>query len=813
METLFQDVRYALRNLVKAPGFAAVTVLTLALGIGANTAIFSVVNGVVLRPLPYPEPERLMLITSQFPSLGFDQFWISAPEFIDFRDRNNAFEKVGGYRAGSVNLGTEQPTRVNSIVVTHELMEALGVRPRLGRAFTREDTLPGAEDVGILSYELWQREFAGDPGAIGRIVRADGVPTKLVGIMPPGYDVHDEKVELWLPLTLDPANPGNRGGHFLFLVGRLKPGVGIGQARADLESLLGQWARIAPNAHVPNLKTHRFRIDNLQEDMIGGVRTALWVLQGAVGFVLLIACANLANLLLARSESRHREFAVRTALGASRARLLRQFLTEGIVLAILGAVVGVGLAYAGLRALLAANPDSVPRAAEITIDPAVLLFTLGVAVLTGLLFGLSPLLHVRETILHGALKEGGTRTTSSTARARTRSALVMAEVALAVVLVAGAGLLLRSFWNLMNVDAGFNRARLSTFGLVLPAAQYQKPESRPVFFTRVLEQIARIPGVKSAAAMNGLPPARDVNANDTTFEGVPMTPDGPIHNVDYYQTVTSQYIATMGIPVVDGRAFTETDTTGPPVMLVNEALAKKFYPGTTPVGRRIKPGGPNTPFFTVVGILKDVKQGGLDQPVGTELYFLYEQLPRVAQFATTNMNVVVRSDLALDALAPSLRQVVREADPSLPMVKLRTMTDVFGESVSERRFVAVLLGAFAGLALLLAAVGTYGILSYMVSERKHEIGIRMALGATRSTVLGLVLRQGATLTGIGLAAGVIAALALSRVMRTLVFNVRPTDPVTMAAVTIFIALIALVACYIPARRATRVDPIVVLREE
>jgi predicted permease len=759
----------------------------------------------------------LMFITSQFPALGFDQFWISAPEFLEFRDYNQAFENVGGYRAGAANLGTEQPSRVNSIVVTHELLEVLGVNPLVGRKFTREDTLPEAEDVGILSYELWQREFGSDRGAVGRVVPVNGLPTRIVGIMPPGFDVHDAKVELWLPLTIDPKNPGGRGGHFLYLVGRTKPGVSIGQARADLETLLKQWATIAPNTHVPDPKNHRFRIDSLHEDMIGGVRTALWVLQGAVGFVLLIACANLANLLLARSESRHREFAVRTALGASRTRLLRQFLTEGVVLAIMGAIVGVGLAYAGLRLLLAGNPNSVPRAAQITIDPPVLIFTLVVAVFTGLLFGLSPLLHVRETLLHGALKEGGTRTTGGKARARTRSALVTAEVALAVVLVAGAGLLLRSFWNLMNVDAGFNRARLSTFGLVLPAAQYRETSTRPAFFARALERIARIPGVNSAAAMSGLPPLRLVNANDTAFEGstAKPPPDGPIPNVDYYQTVTSRYVETMGIPVVEGRAFTEADAGGPWVMLVNEALAKKFYPNSSPVGRRIKPGGPNRPWFLVVGVLKDVKQGGLAQPVGTELYFLYEQLPRlgIPDVVPTNMNVVVRSDLELDALAPSLRQVVREADPTLPMVKLRTMRDVFGESVARPRFIAQLLGAFAGLALLLAAIGTYGILSYTVSERHHEIGIRMALGASRSSVLGLILRQGATLTGIGLVAGIVGALLLSRVLGTLLFNVRPTDPATMAAVTVFITAIALIACYVPARRATRVDPIVVLREE
>ena len=460
MESFVQDVRYALRKLAASPGFALLTVATLALGIGANCAIFSVVNGVILRPLAYPEPGRLTFITSQFPALGFDQFWISAPEFLEFRDWNRAFDSVGAYTVRGANLGTDQPSRPTTALVTSELMPTLGVPVRMGRLFTLEDTLPGAEDVAILSDGLWRASFNADPTILNRSVKIDGLPTRIVGVMPPGYDVHGQKVELWLPLTIDPHSPGGRGSHFLYLVGRLKSGTTIQQARVDLDRLLGSWQAQAKSSHAPDPKNHRFRIDNLQDDIVGNVKKSLWVLQGAVGFVLLIACANLANLLLARADSRRREFAVRAALGASRLRMLGQFVTEGIVISVLGGVLGVLLAAVGLRALLQAYPDSIPRSAEVTLDWRVLIFTLGVAVATGIVFGLAPLLHLREQGVGSGLNEGGTRTTAGTARARTRNALVMSEVALAVVLVVGAGLLLRSFWELMRVDGGFDRSRL-----------------------------------------------------------------------------------------------------------------------------------------------------------------------------------------------------------------------------------------------------------------------------------------------------------------------------------------------------------------
>jgi putative ABC transport system permease protein len=809
-----QDLLYAVRHLWKNPGYALVTVLTLALGIGANTAIFSVVNGVVLRPLPYPDPERLVFITSQFPALGFEQFWVSAPEFIEFRERNQSFDDVGAYRSGAVNLGTQdQPRRVVSAVITSELMPVLGVAPLRGRQFSRADTLPGAEDVAALSSEIWRTAFGGDESVLGRVIPIDGVPTRVVGIMPPGYDVHDQRIQVWLPLTLDPASPGNRGGHFLYLVGRLKRGTTLPQARADVETMLQKWRTLNPGVHAPEPKQHRIRLDTLQDDLIGGIKTALWVLQGAVGFVLLIACANLANLLLARAESRQREFAIRSALGAGWWRLLRQFLTEGVVLSLMGGALGAVVGIATLRAVLAANPDSIPRSGEIALDPVVLLFTVVISIATGLLFGMAPLLHLRQRVVVMSLKEAGQRTTAGSARARVRSGLVVAEVALAVVLVIGAGLLIRSFWNLMSVQAGFNRNQLVTFGVVLPGASYRTAQSSVDFFTRLTRELSAESGVQSVAAMSGLPPLRLVDANDTDFEGYTAPPEGPFENVDYYQTVTVDYLKTMGIPVLEGRDFSAADVTGAPVLLVNETLAKMFYKNQSPIGKRVRPGGPQRPWFTIVGVVRDVKQGGVNAKTGSELYFLSEQGPSAMQSARRNMNVVIRTALPPESLAPQIRRIVQAMDPTLPIVNLRSMTDVFDESLSRPRFLAQLLGVFAGLALLLAAIGTYGILSYSVTERRREIGIHMALGATRGNVLGMVLGQGMRLTVAGLVAGLAAAFVLTRLLQSQLFNVKPSDPMTIASVAAVIAAVALAACYIPASRATRVDPMVVLRDQ
>ena len=828
MQTLKTDLLYALRTLAKSPAYAAVTILTLALGIGANTAIFSVVNGVMLKPLGYPHPDRLMFISSTFPALGFDRFWVSVPEWAEFKERNRSFQDVGAYREGSVNLGTpERPRRVNSALVTPQLLDVLGIAPIRGRLFNEADSLPGAEDVGIISDSTWRNDFRRDETVLGRVLQIDGTPTRIVGIMPAGFDIHDERIEVILPLTIDPKTfPNRRGSHFMYLVGRLKDGVTPGQAQADLDSMIAQWRTLSGNKHSPappgpdGAGGHMLQMHPMKTDMVGSIGTALWVLQGAVGFVLLIACANLANLILARSESRQKEFAIRSALGAGRWRLLRQFLTEGVLLAVVGGGLGAAIGFAGVRAMLAANPESIPRALEISLDWKVLAFTLAVSLVTGLVFGMAPLLHLREQVVTISLKEGGQRATAGSARARLRSGLVMAEVALAVVLVVGAGLLLRSFQKLMTVDAGFNREHLTTFGVVLPAASYPKGADRVAFINRLLGRFREMPGVTGVAAMSGLPPNRPVNANDTDFVGYSPQQGEPAENVDYYQTVSIDYLKTMGIPVVKGRGFEAADIEGAPVMLVNETLEKTFFGfrKLDAVGQRVKiftgtgPQGNGTTEFTIVGVVRDVKQGGMSSKTGTELYFLNEQGPRITGFAPGNMNVAIRSTLPEESLGQAIQAAVRAQDPALPVVKLRTMEQVFADSASRPRFLAELLALFAALALALAAIGTYGILSYSVSERTKEIGIHMALGATRGSVLGMILGQGMRLTIVGLVAGLVASFGLTRLLQAQLFNVKPTDPATLSIVAAFIAVIAFVACYVPAQRATRVDPMVTLRE-
>ena len=815
LAALRHDVAYAVRLLLRAPGFAVVAVLTLALGIGANTAIFSVVNAVALEPLAYPGADRLIFVNSQFTRLDFDKFWISPPEFFDYERSSRAFATLGAYSSSAVNLSEEgSPERVSAIGMTAGMFDVLGVRPALGRAFSPAEDVPNAEPVAVLGHELWQRSFGGDPSIVGRAVSIDGRSTRVVGVMPAGFDLHDNGAQVWLPLGLDHTNTQNRGSHFLYVVGRLAPGATEASANVELGNLLRQWREIAGGAqHVPNDSTHKLQLRPLRDEVIGNVRTALWILQGAVGLVLLIACANMANLLLARAESRHKEFAIRTALGAGRWHILRQFIVEGLVLALLGAVAGLVLAYGGLKALLAANPQSIPRAAEIGLDPVVLLFTGLVALLTGVLFGLAPLLHVRDSVVATSIREGSTRTTSTAARTRVRQSLVIAELALAVMLVIGAGLLMRSFWNLTAEDAGFDRDQQITFSIVTPDGSYPDASRRAQFVAELTRRLGESPGLRDVAAMSGLPPQRDVDANDTAFEGLPQGPDQPVQNVDYYQVATTPYFAAMRIPLLEGRGFWPTDVGGPPVAVVNETLAKRFYPGRSAIGQRIRPGGQGTPWITIVGVSADVKQGGLDQPAGTEVYFLYDQVAASLQYAPGQMNVVLRSPLPLAEVAQTVRRTVASLDPTIPVIQLRTMEQVVADSVPRQRFLSQLLGIFALVALLLAAIGTYGILGYMVNERTREIGIRMALGAARTSVVGMVLGQGLTVALIGIVLGLAGAFGLSRLASSLLYGVSPADPLTFATVAGVIALVALAACTLPARRATRVDPLVAMRAE
>ena len=822
---IVQDVRYAFRAIRKTPGFTIVVVLTLGLGIGANTAIFSVLNAAVLQPLAYPQPEQLQFLTTRFGRGDGGQSSLSPAEYWEYTELNRSFSLVGAFLIGEVNLAArDRPRRVVRATVNAELLEALAVQPAHGRWFRREETRAVGPALVMLSYDLWQSDFGAREDLVGRTIEVDGVMREVIGIMPAGFDLMDRHVEVWLPLQLAPAIGQYRASHFLSVLGRLKADVTPEQAAGELASLVARWGeRVGASVHVFTPGEHVMQMEPLQDEIAGSARRVLWLLQAAVGLVLLVACANLANLLLARAEARRREFAVRTALGASRGRLLRQFTAEGVVLSVLGAALGVALARAGVRTLSVAYPQVLPRLADVAVDPAVLGFTMLVSVLTGMAFGLVPLLQVPAAGLGRLLKDAGTR--GATSARRVRSALVAGEVALAVVLVVGAGLMMRTVLNLIDVDAGFDRSRLVVFGVALPAATYSTFDRQVQVYQRLVDRLSAMPGVETVSIVSGLPPQRQANAFGTDVEGYTPRPD-VLDVVDFYQTVTAGYFEAMRIPILRGRPFREGDRTGAPVAIVNETFARTFWKDLDPIGRRVRPRfGDTTPWVTVVGVAKDVKQGGVDRATGTELYFLLEHLPQVfpalpalnsiLRSTTENgaMNIVVRSGLPMAALRPTVTGVVRDADPSLPVIGLRPMDDVISGSLRQPRMLMHLFGGFAGLTLLLAAVGTYGMLSYLVTERRREIGIRMALGAGRGPVLRSVVTYGLTLALIGPVAGLAAALMLTRLMKALLFEVSPNDPATLAGVAALITVVAAAASLVPAVRATRVDPIVTLRDE
>ena len=837
MDSFRQDLRVAARSLVRAPGFTAIALITLALGIGANTAIFSIVSGVILRPLAYPKPEQLMYLTTQFPALGFEQFWVSPPEYMEFREFTQSFAAVGAFRTAESNLTAgDRPLRVRTALVDEHLFAALGVPAAQGRLFAKGEAevsgpppapgqpAPQTLPIVVLSHEFWQSAFGGR-SMVGESIEINGRRREVIGILPPATDLMDTRTEIYLPLGLNPSNRQNRGNHILYLVARLKDGVTQAAAQTELNTLIANWGQRAgiptgpgPGRHVfvplQGRNGHILQMKPLQEEILGSAGRSIWVLQAAVGFVLLIACANLANLLLARAESRHREFAVRTAIGATRWRLLRQFMTEGVLLSLVGGVLGVMLARVGIRALLTAYPASLPRTSEVTVDVPVLLFTLGVALVTGVIVGLAPLMHTRASGLLLALKEGGAKGATNAARHHVRRGLVMAEVALAVMLVIGAGLLLRTVYNLTKVDGGFDRARLVTFSMTLPQAT-TTGSGRLQTYQRLLDKLRAVPGVQAATAMTGLPPNRPLNANDTDIDGYTAPPEGPYENVDYYQAVMSDYFDTMGIPIVQGRNFERADAASSGrVAIVNETMVNTFWKGKNPIGQRLRPCcGDQIPWFTVVGVAKDVKQGGIDQKTGTEFYQFLDQFAGQGPGGPETMNVVLRTTLRPSALAQTIEGAVREVDRSVPVVRFQGMDDVFAESIRRPRLLAQLIGAFAGLALLLAAVGTYGVLSYMVAERRREIGIRLALGADHSRVMGQIMKQGLVLTAVGVVAGLAGALGLNRLIASLLFGVQPTDTTTMVGVVATITMVAAVACWVPAWRASRLDPNVVLRED
>ncbi|MFY9553260.1 MAG: ABC transporter permease [Blastocatellia bacterium] len=818
MQTLVQDLRYGLRMLLNKPGFAAVAVITMALGIGANTAIFSVVNAVLLRPLPYREPGKLVRVYTEFPTMNLKKFWMSAPEFLDIQNEAESWESIGAWTTTGRNVATsnDEPIRVTAAIVTRSLIDTLGVQPVIGRNFTPEEDRNGGPLTALISDGLWRRAFGKQDDIIGKQIQINSQPTTVVGVMPPGYVFppgSNDPAEVWVPIQFDPANPGNRGGHFLYVVGRLKPDVQVQQARSELDSLMEGWKSANRAQHLLAPDNHPPLMVPLHEDVVGAARPAVLMLLGAVAFVLLIACVNVANLLLARAEARRREFSIRLALGAGRNRLLRQFLAEGMILVVLGAVAGIVLAKVGLKLVMAASPDSIPRTAEIGIDPTVLAFTLGVSILSIIVFAMAPLLQMRDRDLATTLRGSGQRTSGGGGSHRLRKTLVVAEIALAVIPVVGSGLMIRAFWKLRQVELGFDPRGVTAFSLQLPFSRYQSPD-RVRFATQLEEKLNALPGVKSASLATGLPPLRPINANDTDIEDYQRTPDGPAENVDYWNTVNENYFKTMGIRTLEGRTFEPSDRneSAQKVMVINQSMARRFWQGS-PIGRRVNPGFQTpTVWFTVIGIVEDTKNIGVDKPAGTELYFL---LPQTVAFGvSTRMSFVVRTEGAsASTVASGIRSAVSDLDPSVPIYQLQTMSDLVADSLVRPRFLSLLLGSFSAIALTLAAIGIYGVMAYSVAQRTQEIGVRVALGATTRNVLSMVVGEGLRMTVIGLAVGLSGALLLTRVMASLLFEISATDPFTFTLVGIGLTVVGLLACFVPARRAAKVDPMVALRYE
>jgi predicted permease len=816
MGAFTQNLRYGLRMLGRNASFTAAAVLCLALGIGATTAIFSVVNAVLLRQLPYAHADRLVRVFTEFPNFpngGLRHFWVSPPEFLDLKRDATGFQAVEGWANFGGNLaGASEPVRSTVGFVTGGLLSMLGVNPLQGRLLGPQDDAANAPLTAVLSYGLWQRAYGGESSVLGRDIRLNGNACTVVGIMPRGFAFPPGELdppELWVPLQIDPAKPGGRGSHYMNLLALLKPGTGTAQAQAEMTSYAQHDSNIRGAANHPfDPKNHPIVLAGFQDEIVKGVRRAMLVLLGAVGFVLLIACVNVANLLLARAESRRREIAVRAAIGAGLGRLLQQFVIEGVLLSLAGALFGILLAFGGLRLLVATNAGSIPRVAEIGIDWQVLLFTLAISVATGIAFGLAPVIHLRTATLHDTLKATVGRATGAVAANRFRALLVTSELALALILLIGSGLMVKAFWKLQEVNAGMNPSHLLTLRLSLPSVTYKDPASVHGFYAALASRINTLPGVVSAAIASGLPPARPINANDTMIEGFVPVPNGPIQNIDYWNSVSGKYFETIGAHLLEGRFLNEGDGAASPfVVVVNQTMAKTYWPRESALGHRVRTSNNNAPWRTIVGVVADVKNAALDRPAGTELYFPFPQLPRQLSW------VVVRAQGDPMSLTSAVRDAIRALDRGLPISSIGSMEDVMAAARSRPRFLTLLLTLFSSLSLMLAALGIYGVISYAVAQRTNEIGIRMALGARSGDVIRLIGGAGVRLALAGTALGAVGAFVLTRFLSGLLFGVSSLDPLTFVAMAVTLIAVTLLACYIPARRASRVDPLIALRYE
>jgi len=804
-----------MRMLVKRPGFTLIAIIALALGIGANTAIFSVINTVLLKPLPFPDPDRLMSVWATHPQRGIKHGAVSYPDFADWRDQNQVFERMAGYHEGAFTLtGGDEPARLQGEIVSADMFTLLGATPVMGRAFLPEEDKPGDKGrVVILSHRLWKQRFNSDPDIVDKTLTLDGASYTIVGVMPEGFQfpIQNEPVDLWMTFAPESAASdgepmtANRGAHYMAVIGRLKPGVTKTQAQAELDTIAARLEQQYPDTN----KYRGTQVIAALEDLVGDVRQPLLILFGAVGCVLLIACVNVANLLLARATSRHKELAIRSALGASRLRVMRQLLTESVMLALAGGALGLLVAMWGTDLLVAISRDDLPRVTQITLDTRVLGFTLLISVLTGIIFGLVPALQSSKPDLSDALKEGGRGSTEGAHRNLIRSVLVIAEVAIASVLLIGAALLIQSLSRLQHINPGFNSHNVLTLNLGLPEVKYST-EKQIVFYRDLLERVRALPGVTSASGVLPLPLSGDRIRVTFETEGRPL-PKGDLPASEY-RGIGLDYFRTMSIPFLRGRDFNERDTkSSPAVIIINQSFADQFFPGEDPIGKRIKPGisfdDAEPAMREIVGIVGNVKHQELAAIADPEYYVPFAQLP--FEFLT----LVVKSDSDPRPLATAIRQQVQAIDKDLPVYAVKLLDDYLAASVAQPRFNTLLLSIFAGLALLLTVVGLYGVMSYSVVQRTHEIGIRMALGAQGNDVLQMVVGQGMKLTLAGVGIGLTAAFALTRLLSSLLYGVSATDPLTFGVVAVLLTVVALAACFIPARRATKVDPMVALRYE
>jgi putative ABC transport system permease protein len=803
MDTLIQDLRYALRTLWKAPGFTLTAIAALAIGIGANTAIFTVVKGVLLSPLPYQDSQNLVMVWDSKPSRGWPKFAVSPGNFLDRKREARSFEQIVAFHESSViDAGGSEPVSRSGYEVSDGFFALVRTQPARGRAFLPEEFTPGKDKVAVLSDALWKSRFGGRDDVLGQPATFNGEPYTIVGVMPPSFRMPSQS-EILLPLAFTAKDAEQRGGHYLTTMGRLAPGVTAAAAEDEMRALAAR----SEAAHPDSNNGWTAKVTPLYEQMVAAVRPMLLILSAAVGFVLLIACANVANLLLARSETRRAELAVRSALGAGRGRLVRQLLTESVVLAILGGALGLLLAFWGIDVLRSLRPDGLPRLESIRLDAAVLLFTGGIAVVTGLIFGTAPAIVASRTRISETLKEGG-RAVSPAAGRRLRGVLVSAQVALSLVLLIGAGLQVRSLTRLLHVDPGFDTSNVLSLAVSLPERRYPEGPAQSDFFAKAVEAVAALPGVESAAAVSAVPLSGDqIIFSLEELEGVPPPAPGD-HQSAYWAAVTPDYFKTLRLPLKRGRVFGPEDRAdGARVMLINEAFAKRMFPGVDPLGRHVRIGIDGKAQREIVGIVGDIRHDGLDREVTMQMYEPLAQLP------WDTMSVIARTAVPPATLGSAARQAILGIDREQPVSSAETLDEIVARSTAQRRFSLLLMAVFAGTALVLTAIGLYGVVSYFVSLRTHEIGVRLALGATRREILALVVGQGMRLALAGVGLGLVAAFAVTRLLSSLLFGISATDPVTFCAVAAGVAAVTLCASAFPAWRAARVSPSAALRCE